>query len=87
MFFWHSPNPDSPIRLTKSVIGPSTEQVSTAPESSGAMLYSTSSIPCQCIFWCEARMQLPAIETSGGQSTQIKYLSKSTDTYNKILLQ
>jgi len=25
--------------------------------------------------------------TSGGQSTQIKYLSKSTDTYNKILLQ
>ncbi len=23
---------------------------------------------------------------SGGQSTQIKYLSKSTDTYNKILL-
>ncbi len=25
--------------------------------------------------------------TSGGQSTQIKYLSKSTDMYNKILLQ
>ncbi len=25
--------------------------------------------------------------SSGGQSTQIKYLSKSTDTYNKILLQ
>ncbi len=24
---------------------------------------------------------------SGGQSTQIKYLSKSTDTYNQILLQ
>ncbi len=24
---------------------------------------------------------------SGGQSTQIKYLSKSTDTYTKILLQ
>ncbi len=24
---------------------------------------------------------------SGGQSTQIKYLSKSTDTYSKILLQ
>ncbi len=24
---------------------------------------------------------------SGGQSTQIKYLSKSTDTYDKILLQ
>ncbi len=24
---------------------------------------------------------------SGEQSTQIKYLSKSTDTYNKILLQ
>ncbi len=23
---------------------------------------------------------------SGGQSTQIKYLSKSTDMYNKILL-
>ncbi len=23
----------------------------------------------------------------GGQSTQIKYLSKSTDTYTKILLQ
>ncbi len=28
-----------------------------------------------------------AMETSGGQSTQIKYLSKSTDTYTKILLQ
>ncbi len=27
------------------------------------------------------------IKHSGGQSTQIKYLSKSTDTYNKILLQ
>ncbi len=26
-------------------------------------------------------------DDSGGQSTQIKYLSKSTDTYNKILLQ
>ncbi len=26
-------------------------------------------------------------KSSGGQSTQIKYLSKSTDTYNKILLQ
>ncbi len=26
-------------------------------------------------------------DLSGGQSTQIKYLSKSTDTYNKILLQ
>ncbi len=25
--------------------------------------------------------------SSGGQSTQIKYLSKSTDTYNTILLQ
>ncbi len=28
------------------------------------------------------------LDFSGGQSTQIKYLSKSTDiTYNKILLQ
>ncbi len=27
------------------------------------------------------------LKSSGGQSTQIKYLSKSTDTYNKILLQ
>ncbi len=27
------------------------------------------------------------LTSSGGQSTQIKYLSKSTDTYNKILLQ
>ncbi len=27
-----------------------------------------------------------AVVISGGQSTQIKYLSKSTDTYNKILL-
>ncbi len=25
--------------------------------------------------------------SGGGQSTQIKYLSKSTDTYTKILLQ
>ncbi len=31
---------------------------------------------------------VPTMEVnSGGQSTQIKYLSKSTDTYNKILLQ
>ncbi len=30
---------------------------------------------------------LESVMTSGGQSTQIKYLSKSTDTYNKILLQ
>ncbi len=29
----------------------------------------------------------PIAKYSGGQSTQIKYLSKSTDTYNKILLQ
>ncbi len=28
-----------------------------------------------------------SVRSSGGQSTQIKYLSKSTDTYNKILLQ
>ncbi len=28
-----------------------------------------------------------SVAGSGGQSTQIKYLSKSTDTYNKILLQ
>ncbi len=27
-----------------------------------------------------------SLVSSGGQSTQIKYLSKSTDTYNKILL-
>ncbi len=33
----------------------------------------------------EAFESLP--NTSGGQSTQIKYLSKSTDTYSKILLQ
>ncbi len=32
---------------------------------------------------CENNVQ----NASGGQSTQIKYLSKSTDTYNKILLQ
>ncbi len=31
------------------------------------------------------KQRLPS--TSGGQSTQIKYLSKSTDRYNKILLQ
>ncbi len=30
---------------------------------------------------------LRCVFSSGGQSTQIKYLSKSTDTYNKILLQ
>ncbi len=30
---------------------------------------------------------LLCIKGSGGQSTQIKYLSKSTDTYSKILLQ
>ncbi len=31
--------------------------------------------------------QIVALVGSGGQSTQIKYLSKSTDTYTKILLQ
>ncbi len=30
---------------------------------------------------------ISCVYISGGQSTQIKYLSKSTDTYNKILLQ
>ncbi len=33
------------------------------------------------------RFAFPLQFSSGGQSTQIKYLSKSTDTYNKILLQ
>ncbi len=32
-------------------------------------------------------MHFDVVLSSGGQSTQIKYLSKSTDTYNKILLQ
>ncbi len=36
-------------------------------------------------FTCNSSYWPPSI-TSGGQSTQIKYLSKSTDTYNKILL-
>ncbi len=31
--------------------------------------------------------KLYIVASSGGQSIQIKYLSKSTDTYNKILLQ
>ncbi len=31
-------------------------------------------------------MPYKCVLISGGQSTQIKYLSKSTDTYNKILL-
>ncbi len=31
--------------------------------------------------------QKGSVGISGGQSTQIKYLSKSTDTYSKILLQ
>ncbi len=32
-------------------------------------------------------MKKGLLKLSGGQSTQIKYLSKSTDRYNKILLQ
>ncbi len=36
---------------------------------------------------CSNQSQVQGIVGSGGQSTQIKYLSKSTDTYNKILLQ
>ncbi len=32
-------------------------------------------------------MVINTVRFSGGQRTQIKYLSKSTDTYNKILLQ
>ncbi len=32
-------------------------------------------------------MHFDVVLSSGGQSTQIKYLSKNTDTYNKILLQ
>ncbi len=32
-------------------------------------------------------LQYVSVLLSGGQSTQIKYLSKSTDTYTKILLQ
>ncbi len=39
------------------------------------------------IIICSERLQQCIAICSGGQSTQIKYLSKSTDTYNKILLQ
>ncbi len=41
------------------------------------------------VLLCCAVLLVPylSVTTSGGQSTQIKYLSKSTDTYNKILLQ
>ncbi len=38
-------------------------------------------------FCYATEFRLLLVTASGGQSTQIKYLSKSTDTYNKILLQ
>ncbi len=36
---------------------------------------------------CKELLLFNYTKVSGGQSTQIKYLSKSTDTYTKILLQ
>ncbi len=42
---------------------------------------------CKYYFMHKEKKANIIIETSGGQSTQIKYLIKSTDTYNKILLQ
>ncbi len=46
-------------------------------------IYNSSSH--MVVSFCETKDRLHIY--SGGQSTQIKYLSKSTDTYNKILLQ
>ncbi len=44
---------------------------------------------CVCVRVCVCGGGDPirSYKISGGQSTQIKYLSKSTDTYNTILLQ
>ncbi len=39
------------------------------------------------IFFISNTVWSNTVNISGGQSTQIKYLSKSTDTYTKILLQ
>ncbi len=41
----------------------------------------------EMILWLAGTLKSVSRKTSGGQSTQIKYLSKSTDTYTKILLQ
>ncbi len=41
---------------------------------------------CVCVCVCERERERVCVCVSGGQSTQIKYLSKSTDAYNKILL-
>ncbi len=52
-----------------------------------ARLIAKHKADCQTLQW---NKQGPLNELriiSGGQSTQIKYLSKSTDTYSKILLQ
>ncbi len=42
---------------------------------------------CAVLATGRIRNERAFLHISGGQSTQIKYLSKSTDTYNKILLQ
>ncbi len=42
MFTWHPPNPDLAIRQ-RGMILHSTEHISTAPESSGGVLYTTPS--------------------------------------------
>ncbi len=42
---------------------------------------------CESVCVCGGGDPIRSYKISGGQSTQIKYLSKSTDTYNTILLQ
>ncbi len=48
----------------RSVIRHPTEHVSTAPESSGSMLYTTPSNAWHCTWWCKGYMQLKSIPWS-----------------------
>ncbi len=57
----------------------------------GFSLNTTDLVAFKNIAWSlgmiiKERPEIRLCICSGGQSTQIKYLSKSTDTYNKILL-
>ncbi len=55
------------------------QQTGPSSQSEQSRLRENSGLEQGCNNW--------SFKSSGGQSTQIKYLSKSTDTYNKILLQ
>ncbi len=79
---------NSIIYPEKSLHGPADASTNVEPELVTLISSALSSLPVSDFDRaCSSCSEMVALRDSGGQSTQIKYLSKSTDTYNKILLQ